>query len=111
MTFDSDSEITPQLLETINILEALENLMDAAPSLEVEEILQEAWLKISQTFPEDFKEATYLDAGAEGLRRYLKVKAFFANPTQNPISREELEEYYRNHAQTPEDATDAWGED
>jgi hypothetical protein len=90
------NEISAQLLQTIDILEALENLMDSAPSSEIEEILQEAWLKISQTFPEDFKEATSLDAGAEGLRRYLKIKAFFIDPVANPVSQAELEEYYRN---------------
>jgi hypothetical protein len=90
-------DITTQLLQTIDLLETLENLMDSAPSPEVEEILQEAWLKISDTFPEDFREATSLDAGAEGLRRYLRVKAFFADPIANPISPDELETYYRNH--------------
>jgi hypothetical protein len=95
----SDSEITPQLLQAIDILEELENLMDLAPSPEVEDILQEAWLKISATFPADFREATYLDAGAEGLRRYLRIKAFFANPSANPISPEELEIYYRHHSE------------
>lgn len=94
----SDSEITPQLLQSIDILEELENLMDLAPSPEIEDILQEAWLKISYTFPEDFREATYLDAGAEGLRRYLRIKAFFANPSDNPITPEELQIYYRNHS-------------
>lgn len=93
----ADSEITPQLLQAIDILEGLEDLMDLAPSPEVEDILQEAWLKISYTFPEDFREATYLDAGAEGLRRYLRIKAFFANPDENPIQPEELEIYYRHH--------------
>ncbi len=91
-------EITTQLLQTIDILEELENLMDLAPSTDIEEILQEAWLHISQTFPEDFKAATSLDAGAEGLRRYLRVKAFFTNPIENPISPQELEIYYRNHS-------------
>lgn len=105
--FDSEPDITPQLLQAINILEELENLMDLAPSPQIEEILQEAWLKISQTFPPDFQEATYLDAGAEGLRRYLKVRAFFANPTENPISREELETFYRHHFQaTDEESLD-----
>lgn len=89
-------EITTQLLQTIDILEALENLMDLAPSPEVEEILQAAWLNISDTFPADFREATSLDAGAEGLRRYLRVRAFFADPIANPISQAELETYYRN---------------
>lgn len=103
--FDSNSEITPDLLRTIDILEELERLMELAPSPELEEILQEAWLKISQTFPEDFKEATYLDAGADGLRRYLRIKAFFADPVANPISREELEIYYHNHA-FPDDEDD-----
>lgn len=102
---DSNSDITPDLLQTIDILEELETLMEQAPSSEVEEILQDAWLKISQTFPEDFREATYLDAGADGLRRYLRIKAFFADPVANPISREELEIYYQNHA-LPDDEDD-----
>lgn len=101
----TDSEITTQLLQTIDILEELENLMDLAPSPTIEAILQEAWLKISQTFPEDFQEATSLDAGAEGLRRYLRVKAFFADPVAYPISPAELEIYYQHHVQPgPEDS-------
>ncbi|MFM7425447.1 MAG: hypothetical protein ACKO7W_10725 [Elainella sp.] len=96
-------DITTQLLQTIDLLETLENLMDQAPTPEIEEVLQEAWLKISDTFPLDFQEATSLDAGAEGLRRYLRVKAFFADPIANPISQAELEAYYRN--QQPLDET------
>jgi hypothetical protein len=99
----SDPEISTQLLQTIDILEELECLMDLAPSPEIEEILQEAWLKISSTFPDDFREATSLDAGAEGLRRYLRIKAFFANPNENPISPTELEIYYRHHTQPLDD--------
>ncbi|MCU0527284.1 MAG: hypothetical protein MUF72_20955 [Elainella sp. Prado103] len=96
----------PDLLKTIDILEGLEGLMDAAASPEIEEILQTAWLKISQTFPEDFQEATHLDAGAEGLRRYLRVKAFFMDPTANPIDPEELKTYYRHHAEPVDEQTD-----
>ncbi len=92
----SDPEITAELLQTINILEELEELMDLAPSLEIEEVLQEAWLKISLTFPADFREATSLDAGSEGLRRYLRVRAFFADPIQNPLSQADLAIYYQN---------------
>jgi len=99
----SDPEITPELLQTIDILEGLEDLMDLAPSLEIEEILQEAWLKISLTFPEDFRAATSLDAGSEGLRRYLRVRAFFADPIQNPLSREDLVIYYQNLKEPDED--------
>ncbi|MEB3336859.1 MAG: hypothetical protein VKJ46_05300 [Leptolyngbyaceae bacterium] len=101
-----ESPITPQILHTIDILEGLETLLDTAPSPEIEEILQEAWLKVSETFPEDFKDATREDAGAEGLRRYIRVKAFFEDPTQNPIRPEELEAYYRNRAPVDEDSTD-----
>ncbi|MFM7447624.1 MAG: hypothetical protein ACKO24_03370 [Leptolyngbyaceae cyanobacterium] len=92
----SKSDITPEILQTIDILEALETLMDKALTPEVEAILQETWIKVSETFPEDFKDATREDAGAEGLRRYIRVKAFFENPTENPISPEELEAYHRN---------------
>jgi len=99
----SDSGITPEILKTIDILEALETLLDTAPRPEVEAILQEAWIKVSETFPEDFKEATREDAGAEGLRRYIRVKAFFENPTENPISPEQLEAYYRNREPVDED--------
>jgi hypothetical protein len=101
--------ITTQLLQTIDILEELENLMDLAPAPEVEEILEEAWLKISHTFPEDFRDATSLDAGAEGLRRYLRVKAFFSDPIAHPISQHELETYYRHHA-VPTDSIEDEGQ-
>lgn len=101
-------EISPELLQTIDILEGLEQLMDAAPNPEVEAILQDAWLKISQTFPEDFQAATYLDAGAEGLRRYLKVKAFFSDPVAYPIEPGELEIYYRHHAELENDQSDSF---
>ncbi|MDV2994793.1 MAG: hypothetical protein N4J56_004447 [Chroococcidiopsis sp. SAG 2025] len=99
----SNSGITPKILKTIDILEALETLLDKAPTPEIEAILQSAWIKVSETFPEDFKEATREDAGAEGLRRYIRVKAFFENPTENPISSEELEAYYRNREPVDED--------
>lgn len=94
---NSSSEITPQILKAIDVLEGLEDLLDVASSDEIEAILQEAWIKVTDTFPEDFKEATAADASAEGLRRYIRVKAFFSNPTQNSISRLDLELYYRNH--------------
>jgi hypothetical protein len=102
----SGSDITPEILETIKILEVLEALLENAPSCEVEAILQEAWIKVSETFPDDFKEATREDAGAEGLRRYIQVKAFFENPTEHPISPEELEAYYRNRAPVDEDSAE-----
>ncbi|MEG4812407.1 hypothetical protein QUA82_33380 [Microcoleus sp. F8-D3] len=102
----SGSDITPEILKTIEILEALEALLDNAPNCEVEAILQEAWIKVSETFPDDFKEATREDAGAEGLRRYIRVKAFFENPTEHPISPEELEAYYRNRAPIDEDSAE-----
>jgi hypothetical protein len=44
------------------------------------------------------------DAGAEGLQRYIRVKAFFENPTENLISPEELEAYYQNRAAVDEDS-------
>jgi hypothetical protein len=100
------SDITPEVLKTIEILEVLETLIDNAPSSKVEAILQEAWIKVSETFPDDFKEATREDAGAEGLRRYIRVKAFFENPTENPISPEDLEAYYRNREPVDEDSAE-----
>jgi len=90
----ADSEQLAQLSKTIDLLEQLETLMDVAPTPELERILQETWLKISNTLPQDFQDATHLDAGAEGLRRYLKVQAFFHDPSHHSISREELEIYY-----------------
>jgi hypothetical protein len=41
----SESNITPEILQTIDILEALETLLDKVPTPEVEVILQEAWIK------------------------------------------------------------------
>ncbi|NJK30136.1 MAG: hypothetical protein HC940_08255 [Acaryochloris sp. SU_5_25] len=41
----SKSDITPEILQTIDILEALETFLDKASTLEVEAILQEAWIK------------------------------------------------------------------
>lgn len=102
----SGSDITPEILQTIEILEALETLLDRAPSAEIEDILQEAWIKVSETFPDDFKEATREDAGAEGLRRYIRIKAFFENPTENPVSPEELESYYRHRGPVDEDSAE-----
>lgn len=102
----ADSELMARLLRAIDILEQLENAIEIAPTPEIEQILQEAWLKISNTFPEDFKDATHLDASAEGLRRYLKVQAFFHDPTQQAISPEELELYYQNQSPPSEEAAD-----
>jgi hypothetical protein len=100
------SDITPEILQTIAILEALETLIDNAPSSKVEAILQETWIKVSETFPDDFKEATREDAGAEGLRRYIRIKAFFENPTENPVSPEDLEAYYHNREPLDEDSAE-----
>ncbi|MEM6401107.1 MAG: hypothetical protein AAF757_12875 [Cyanobacteria bacterium P01_D01_bin.116] len=86
-----------QLIPIIEILEGLESLMDQAPSGDIEEILLAAWLKVSKTFPEDFLAATREDASADGLRRYLRVKAFFDDPIQHPISSQELLDYHQNH--------------
>ena len=101
-----DPEITPEIIHTIDILEALENLLDIAPNEKIEQILEEAWLQISETFPEDFKEATREDAGSEGLRLYIRVKAFFGNPSENPITKEDLETYYLNHTENADDTDD-----
>lgn len=102
----ADSELIAQLLKAIDILEQLENAMERAPTPEIEQILQEAWLKISHTFPEDFRDATHLDASAEGLRRYLKVQAFFRDATQQVISLAELELYYQNQLPPSEESAD-----
>jgi hypothetical protein len=99
----SDSENLPEILKLIDVLDGLETLIDTSPSEEVEDILEEAWLQISDLFPEDFKLATQHDAGAEGLRRYLKVKAFFENPSERSISAADLEEYYRSCTATDEE--------
>ncbi|MGF1570974.1 MAG: hypothetical protein ACFCVD_23355 [Nodosilinea sp.] len=99
----SDSEQIPEILKLIDILDGLEALIDSAPTTDIEDILEEAWLQVSDTFPEDFKAATQHDAGAEGLRRYLKVKTFFENPSERSISAAELEEYYRSYIASEED--------
>lgn len=93
----ADSEKLPEIIKLIDVLDGIETLIDTAPSEYVEDILEEAWLQISDLFPDDFKLATQHDAGAEGLRRYLKVKAFFENPSERSISAAELEEYYRSY--------------
>ena len=85
-----------QLIPIIDILEGLETLMDQAPSGEIEGILQSAWLQVSETFPKDFLAATHDDASAAGLRRYLRVKAFFEDPIKYPIQPQELADYYQN---------------
>lgn len=103
----SDPEQLPEILALIDILDGLESLIEHAPNEDVEDILEEAWLQISDTFPEDFKAATQHDAGAEGLRRYLKVKTFFENPSERSISAADLEEYYRSYTDTEdEESTD-----
>ena len=99
----SDSEKLPEILKLIDVLDGLETLIDNALSEEVEAILEEAWLQISDLFPEDFKAATQHDAGAEGLRRYLKVKTFFENPSERSISASDLEEYYVSYTAAAEE--------
>ncbi len=86
-----------QLIPIIEILEGLESLMDRAPSCDIEGILQAAWLRVSNTLPEDFLAATREDASAAGLRGYLRVKAFFGDPIQHPISSQELVDYHQSH--------------
>ncbi|HHP7230050.1 MAG TPA: hypothetical protein ACFCUY_04235 [Xenococcaceae cyanobacterium] len=86
-----------QLIPIIEILEGLESLMDRAPSDDIEEILLAAWLKVSNTLPEDFLAATRKDASANGLRRYLRIKEFFDDPIEHPISSKELDDYYQSH--------------
>jgi hypothetical protein len=106
-----DPDITPELLQTIDILEGLEHLYDAAPSDEVAQILLKAWIDVTETFPEDFKEATWDDAGSDGLRRYIRVKAFFSNPTENPISQDDLAQYYENRQEIDWDEDENEDED
>ena len=86
-----------QLIPIVEILEELEALMDQAPSDDIERILLATWLKVSKTLPEDFLAATREDASAAGLRRYLRVKAFFDDPIQHPISSQELLDYQQHH--------------
>ena len=102
----ADSDVNDEILDTINILEGLETLMDQAPNEAISKILQKAWLRVSETFPEDFQAATKEDAGAEGLRCYLRVKAFFENPSDNQIAAAELGRYYRNHLPLDNDNAD-----
>ena len=90
----ADFEVTPELLKTIEILEGLEILLEQAPTLVISEILQEAWLQVTRTFPEDFQEATCDDAGAEWLRRYLRVKAAFSDPGTIALRWDDLQDYY-----------------
>ena len=92
-----------KISSVIEVLEVLEQLMEKAPTHEVEGILQLAWLQISETFPDDFLAATHNDASAEGLRRYLKVKAFFEDPTNHPLNHQELEKYYQHLQPIDED--------
>ncbi|MEM9091125.1 MAG: hypothetical protein AAGC93_20565 [Cyanobacteria bacterium P01_F01_bin.53] len=94
------------LLPIIEILEGLESLMDRAPSEDIEGILLAAWLKVSNTLPEDFLAATREDSSAAGLCRYLRVKAFFDDPIQHPISSQELAEYHQNHLAIDEEQTE-----
>ncbi|MBD2326257.1 hypothetical protein [Alkalinema sp. FACHB-956] len=102
----ADFEVTPELLKTIEILEGLEILLEQAPTPAISEILQEAWLQVTRTFPEDFQEATCDDAGAEGLRRYLRVKAAFSDPGTTTLSWEDLQDYYRHRLPIELDDTD-----
>ena len=95
-----------RLIPIIEILEGLESLMDEAPSGEIEGILLAAWLKVSKTLPEDFLAATCEDASAAGLRRHLRVKAFFDDPVQHPISPQELADYQQNHVAIDEEKTE-----
>ncbi|MEM9008418.1 MAG: hypothetical protein AAGE59_33525 [Cyanobacteria bacterium P01_F01_bin.86] len=85
-----------RLIPIIEILEGLESLMDQSPSDNIEGILLTAWSKVSNTLPEDFLAATCEDASAAGLRRYLRVKAFFDDPVQHPISSQDLADYHQN---------------
>jgi hypothetical protein len=92
------AESMPKILQSIAILEGLENLIDMASDPAIEDILIQAWSKVSDTFPEDFQQATQQDAGAEGLRRYLRVKAFFEDPTRSGIHQDDLAIYHQNRA-------------
>ena len=46
------------------------------------------------------------DASAAGLRRHLRVKAFFDDPVQHPISPQELADYQQNHVAIDEEKTE-----
>ena len=97
-----------QLIPIIEMLEVLESLMDQAPSSDIEGILLAAWLKVSNTLPEDFLAATCEDASAAGLRRYLRVKTFFDDPIQHPISSQELADYYQNRLPIDEEQAESF---
>jgi hypothetical protein len=94
----SDSEQLPEILALIDILDGLEALIRQRSQRGCRGYLwrRPGW-RFSDSLPEDFKAATQHDAGAEGLRRYLKVKAFFENPSERSISAADLEEYYRSY--------------
>ena len=84
------------IVRAIDVLEGLEDLLDIAPDDKIEQILLGAWATVSGCLPEDFLRATQMDAGAEGLRRYLRVKAFFDDPQQHQIDSAELQIYHQN---------------
>ncbi|MEO0852598.1 MAG: hypothetical protein AAFY15_03740, partial [Cyanobacteria bacterium J06648_11] len=65
-----------------------------------------AWLKVSKTLPEDFLAAPCEDASAAGLRRYLRVKAFFDDPIQHPMSSQDLADYHQSHLPIDEEQAD-----
>lgn len=102
-----EEEITARLHHAIDVLEGLEELMEQAATPELEQILQKAWLEVTNTFPEEFRDATRLDASAEGLRRYLRVRAFFTDPTHPVPSYLDFALYSLNHeSEIDEDSAD-----
>lgn len=94
------------IVRTIDVLEGLENLLDIAPDGKIENMLLSVWAAVSECLPEDLLAATQLDAGAEGLRRYLRVKAFFEDPDRQPLGAEDLKIYHQNLSQPTEDMSE-----
>lgn len=94
------------IVRTIDVLEGLENLVDIAPDDKIEHILLSAWAAVSECLPEDLLAATQLDAGAEGLRRYLRVKSFFDDPQHQPLGAEDLKIYHQNLSEPLEDLSE-----
>jgi hypothetical protein len=83
----SDSEKIPEILKLIDILDGLEALIESAPNEDVEDILEEAWLQISDTFPDDFKAATQHDAGPRGCAATSRSRPFLKTPPSAPLGR------------------------
>ena len=55
--------------------------------------------------------ATHRPRHLLGLRRYIRIKSFFSNPYENPISQEDLEQYWENRQDVDLDQEEDWDED